>query len=57
MQFHEWRPTQQRLHTAIATPSQWAAHMGLAGPHDMGMEFVRQVIWESRKVWLSHAKA
>ena len=31
---------------AIVTPSLRAVHMGLAGPHDMGTEFVRQVLSE-----------
>ena len=31
--------------------------MGLAGRHDMGTEFVRQVLSESEKVWLAHTKA
>ena len=35
---------------AIATPSMRAAHMGLAGPHDMGTEFIRQVLVELQKV-------
>ena len=42
---------------AIAIPSLPAAHMGLAGPHDMGTDFVRQVSLESQKVWLAHARA
>ena len=33
------------------------AHMGLARPHDFGAEFIRQVVKESRRVWISHAKA
>ena len=42
---------------AIAMPSLWVAHMGLAGLHDMGTEFIRQVLSESQKVWLAHARA
>ena len=29
----QWYPT-------IVTLSMWAAHMGLAGPHNMGIEFI-----------------
>ena len=42
---------------AIATPSLRTAHLGLAGPHDIGTEFIRRVVTESQHVWLSHAKA
>ena len=42
---------------AIATPSLRAAHMGLAGPHNMGPEFIRHMLSESQKVWLAHARA
>ena len=42
---------------AIAPPSLQMAHMGPAGPHDMGMEFIRHVLLESQKVWLAHARA
>ena len=42
---------------AIATPSLRAAHMGLAGPRDVGTEFIWQVLTESQKVWLAHARA
>ena len=31
--------------------------MGLVGPHDMGAEFIRQVLSKLHKVWLTHAKA
>ena len=31
--------------------------MGLAGLHDSGTEFIRQLLLESQKVWLAHAKA
>ena len=31
--------------------------MGLAGPHDIGTDFIRQLLTESQKVWLSHGKA
>ena len=34
----------------------WAAQMGLAGPHDIGTE-TRQVLSESQRVWLAHARA
>ena len=37
---------------AITTPS-----LGLAGPHDIGTEFIRQVVKESQHMWISHAKA
>ena len=37
---------------AIATPALRMAHMGLTGPHDIGMEFLRQVVEESQRVWL-----
>ena len=44
--------------SAIATPSLWAAHMGLEGPHGgMGVEFIWQMLSESQKVWLAHARA
>ena len=33
------------------------AHMGLAGPQDMGTEFIRQVLLELQKVWLAHTRA
>ena len=54
--------TQLSWAAAIATPSMHTAHLGLAGPHDIGTEFIgtefiRQVVTESHKVWLSHAKA
>ena len=39
---------------AIATPAMRAAHMGPAGPHNMG---IRQVSWESQRVWLAHTRA
>ena len=29
---------------AIVTPSLRRAHMGMAGPHDMGAEFIRRVL-------------
>ena len=35
--------------TVIRTPSLWAAHMALAG-HDMGTEFIWQLLSESQKV-------
>ena len=41
----------------IATPSLRVAHMGLTGPHDIRTEFIRQVVKESQRVWLSRAKA
>ena len=41
----------------IATPSMRAAHMGVAKLHDMGMEFIRQVLSESQRMWLAHTKA
>ena len=31
--------------------------MGLAGPHDMGTEFIRQVLSQSLKIWLAHTRA
>ena len=34
---------------AIATPSLWAADMGLAGLHGTGTEFIRQVLSEAQK--------
>ena len=43
--------------SSIVTPSMWATHMGLAGLHDMGTEFIRQVLSESRWVWIAHTKA
>ena len=53
-----WDPTGlEQWSAAIATPSVRAAHMGLAGPHDIGTEFIRQIQSESQKVWLEHAKA
>ena len=33
-----------------------AAHMGLLGPHDIGTEFIRQPLSESRKICLAHTK-
>ena len=45
----------EQCSSAIAMPSLWAAHMGLAGPHDMGTEFIRQELLESQKVWLAHS--
>ena len=53
-----WDPAilEQRAAT-IATPSLSKAHMGLAGPHDIVTEFIRQVVKESQRVWISHAKA
>ena len=42
---------------AIAKPSLQAAHMGIAGPHDLGTEYIRQVLFASQHVWLAHAKA
>ena len=36
-------------------PSMQAAHMGLAGPHDMGTEFIQQMLSESEQGWLAHA--
>ena len=33
----------------MATPSLWVVHMGLAGPHDMGTEFVRQWFQSHRR--------
>ena len=41
----------------MATSSLRAAQMGLMGPHDMGTEFIRQLLSESKKVWLAHTKA
>ena len=53
-----WDPAVlQQWAAAIATPSMRTAHLGLAGLHDVGTEFIRQVVMESHKVWLSHAKA
>ena len=34
-----------------------AGAYGLAGPHNTGTEFIRQVLLESQKVWLAHARA
>ena len=31
--------------------------MERAGPHDMGMEFIPQMLNESLNVWLAHARA
>ena len=42
---------------AIAAPPLRGAHMGLARPHDMGTQVIRQVLNESQKVWLAHARA
>ena len=33
------------------------AQMGLVGPHDMGTELIREVLSESQKIWLAHARA
>ena len=43
--------------TAITIPSLRAAHMRVVGPHHIGTEFTRQILPESQKVWLTHAKA
>ena len=51
------RAVLEQWSAAIATPSMWAAHMGLAGPHDMGTYFIRQVLSEPLRVWLAHAGA
>ena len=42
---------------SIATLSLRTAHLELAGPHEIGTEFMRLVVTETHKVWLSHAKA
>ena len=53
-----WEPAVlEQWAVAIATPSLRKAHMGLTGPHDIGTLFIRQVVKESQRVWLSHAKA
>ena len=53
-----WDPTiLQQWSAAIATPSLQAAHIGMAGPHDIGTEYIRHMLSESQVVWLSHAKA
>ena len=58
MQGQLWDPAVlEQWASAIATPSMHMAHLGLAGPHEFGTEFIRQVVTESHKVWLSHAKA
>ena len=41
---------------AIATPSLQVARVGLAGLHHIGTEFIRQVLSESKKVWLVHGR-
>ena len=48
---------QEHWAAAIVTPSLCMAHRGLAGSHDIGMEFIHQVVKESQRVWISHAKA
>ena len=35
---------------AVAMPSMQTAHMGWAGPHDVGTEFIKQVLSESWRV-------
>ena len=52
-----WEPAvlEQRA-VAIAAPSLRTAHMGLTRPHDIGTEFIRQVVKESQHVGLSHTK-
>ena len=42
---------------AIAMLSLRGAHMGLAGPHDMGTEFVQQMLNKSQKNWLPNVGA
>ena len=42
---------------AFAIPSLQTAHPRLAGPHDIGTQFIRQSVMESQTVWPSHAKA
>ena len=41
---------------AIAPLSLPRARMGLAGPHDVGTEFIQKVLHKSLKVWLAHTK-
>ena len=53
-----WEPAiWEQWAAAIATLPLRTAHMGLAGPHDIGMEFIRQVVKESQRMWLLHTKA
>ena len=48
VQGQPWEPAVlEQWAVAIATPSLRVAHMGLAGPHDIWMEFIRQVVKES----------
>ena len=50
MQGQLWDSTVlERWAVAIATPSLQAAHMGMAGRHHMGTEFIRQVLNESQR--------
>ena len=50
-------PVLEQWSSAIATPTLRVAHMGLAGPHDMGTEFIVQELSKSQKVWPTHARA
>ena len=38
-------------------PSMHKARLGLARPHDVRREFIKQVVTDSHKVWLSQANA
>ena len=51
-----WEPdVLEQWAAVIATPSLRVAHM--PGPHDIGTEFIRQLVKESQRMWISHAKA
>ena len=57
VQGQRWDPTVlEQWAAAIATPCLHLAHMGLAGPHDIGTEFIRLVVKESQSMWLSHSR-
>ena len=42
---------------ALHTPSMQRAHMECSGPHALGIEFIRNVIKGSIRVWYAYAKA
>ena len=47
-----WDPVVlEQWSAAIATPSMWAAQCGLAGPHDLGTDFIQQVLLEPQRMW------
>ena len=53
-----WEPAaMEQWEAALQTASIKRAHMECSGPHALGIDFIRNVIEESTRVWYAHGKA